>query len=113
MIKLFVSIPPKYQMTKEEIDKFTARYEEIAHEVECRLEKYCELYYTLDGLVCSDIEAGRKGYMFDQFSDLKDADCAVFADGWKSSEECVRLHKIVELLGIRILDFDDKDGETS
>ena len=113
MIKLFVSIPPKYQMTKEEIDKFTARYEEIAHEVECQLGKYCELYYTLDGLVCSDIEAGRKGYMFDQFSDLKDADCAVFADGWKSSEECVRLHKIVELLGIRILDFDDKEGETS
>ena len=111
-IKLFVAIPPKYCMTREEIvSQIVPRYEEIAHETEELFGKYCELYYTLDGLMRENIEEGRKEYMSDCLVEMKDADCAVFANDWQSSDECVRLHKIAEALDIRILELGTLDGD--
>lgn len=111
-IQLFVSIPLTYGITREKlVSQVVPRYEEVAHEAEKLLGKYCELNYTLDGLMRENIEEGRKEYMSDCFVEMKDADCAVFANDWQSSDECVRLHKIAEALDIRILELGTLDGD--
>ncbi len=112
-IRLFVAIPPKYGMTQEEIvSQIIPRYEELAHKAEELLGKYCELYYTLDGLMRGNIEAGKKEYMSDCLMELKDADYAVFADNWKLSDECLRLCKIAEALNIPVLDMTEMEGNS-
>lgn len=111
-IQLFVSIPPTYGITGEKlVSQVVPRYEEVAHEAEKLIGKYCELNYTLDGLMRRDIQAGRKEYMSDCLLEMMKVDCAVFADNWQSSDTCVRLHKIAEALGIRILELGTADGD--
>ena len=111
-IQLFVAIPPRYGITQEEIvSQIVSRCEKIAHEAEELIGKYCELNYTFEGLMRGDIQEGKKEYISESLLEMKDVDCAVFADNWQSSDECVRLHKIAEALGIHILELDSLDTE--
>ncbi len=110
MLRIVVFTPPKYNLSIESIKKRIARYEEVVHKAEVILGKYCELYYTLDGLLTTDIGEGKKEYMSDCLVELKDADYAVFADNWKWSDECLRLCKIAEALNIPVLDIAEKES---
>lgn len=110
MLRIVVFTPPKYSLSTEGMKKRIARYEELTHKAEVILGKYCELNYTLDGLMLENIEEGRKEYMSDCLVELKDADYAVFADNWKLSDECLRLCQIAEALNIPVLDIAEKDS---
>ena len=112
MLRIVVFTPPKYSLSTEGMKKRIARYEELTHKAEVILGKYCELYYTLDGLMRGNIEAGKKEYMSDCLVELKDADYAVFADNWRLSDECLRLCKIAEALNIPVLDMAKMEGNS-
>lgn len=110
MLRISIFTPPEYYLSDEEIDKRVQHYEEIAHEVENKLGKYCELFYTFDGLVRSDIEKGKDEYIEDSLYDIKKADYVVFADDWQSSDVCVIQHKIAEALEIPIIDLAEENS---
>ena len=105
MLRISVFTPPEYNLSDEEINKRVQHYEEITHKVENKLGKYCEVFYTFDGLTRPDIEEGKDEYMSDCLIDIRLADYVVFADDWQSSKECLKQHKIAEALEIPILDF--------
>lgn len=105
MIKTAVYTPAEYCMSEKAIEIREKRYEQICHATEIKLGEYCELYYTFDGLSNSNKEHGKKEYMNDCVIDMVHSDCAVFADNWESSDECVRLHKIAEALDKIIVEW--------
>ena len=105
MIKLYVSIPPKYNLADEDVKPLMTRYEDLAHKVEVKLGKYCELNYTLDGLFKVDVEKGKKDFQTDSLIDLMNADYAIFAESWQNAEECLTMHKIAEALNIPIVEL--------
>lgn len=111
MLKVVVNTPPEYNLSKEALDQRVQHYEELAHEAEVRLGKYCELQYTFDGLSRKDIEYGKKEYMSDCILDIRDADYLVLADNWRSSAECLKMYKFAEALGIPVIDMTEVEND--
>ena len=113
MKKIVVYIPPKFDLSDEDIDALTLKYEEIAFNTGRIIGEYVEVYYDFNYLSKDYVkyddginEETRPRYFFaDCVLDMRDADCVVFADNWQKCEECRLLHSIAETFGVRIIDY--------
>lgn len=122
MKRMFVSIPPTYGMTHEELEAFRKRVEETAYKAITEIGEYCEM--RTDNDFCLT-EAGRdyrdwkneespieRVYVGDCLKEMCDSDYAVFGAGWETSRECRALHYVAQELGIAILEVSlEREGD--
>ncbi len=109
MPKIMVITPPKFGLTREEIETFMLRHYDFVHEVEKRLNEFCvraNWYKDYDFLEKDTLE-NKKEYFatcIDMLLD-RETDYALFADGWENSYECNILHSIADNFNVHIIDM--------
>lgn len=114
MKRLFVAIPPKYDITLDDADAhlgtYRARSERLAYEAEQKIGEYCEIVRcSFNDMLKDPKYEGSEGkfireFIADAIVCLGAADYAVFPDDWRTSKECSLLHDIAEALDIPILE---------
>ena len=115
MKRVFVAIPPKYDMDTDETAALILQLQAIVHSAENAVDEYCELVCSAapldflkkdsnpDKLLCA------KGFVISSLYDLCNADFAIFAHGWQSSKECTLLYAFARSFGIPVLDMDNPE----
>lgn len=114
MIDILVSIPPKFHLNDDEMHSYALHVENIAIKAMVKLDKYAVILNRVcfDWLatVNASTEECSKGYVVECIRTLCDVDYAVFANGWKSSNECNIIHSVALALDVPVLDLDDSEA---
>ena len=124
MKTIFVSLPPKFGMSEQEIKSFIEKHEDIALKAGIKLQKYLELvapclpHETYECLPHETYEenyqkeksnACLREYMSDNVLNLCSADYVAFAGDWKASRICQTLHSVAVACNIPIIHIDTED----
>ena len=119
MKKVFVAIPPKYDLDDNELRAFTHQVEKAAHKAEIILDEYVEIISATNlSHLRKNNDNGRKehirAFLFQSMQSMFYADLAVFAGNWESSPECKFLRNAAVAIDVPVIfvdTFDIKETE--